>query len=63
LRDSVRHGTTGLITEANTPEALAASLTRILADEPNYQKMRTAAWQWSKEITFDTGYTQFKKKC
>jgi glycosyltransferase involved in cell wall biosynthesis len=61
LRDSVRAGTTGLITAANTPEALAAGALELLADPVRYQKLRVAAWDWAKTITFDQTYTDFTR--
>ncbi len=58
LRDSVRTGETGLVTEA-TPAALADGMIDLLTHHARYQTMRTAAWQWSKTITFDRSYQDF----
>lgn len=60
LRDSVRHGRTGLITP-ESPEALSQSIITLLKNRSLYQRMREAAWQWSKQITFDQSYRDFKK--
>jgi glycosyltransferase involved in cell wall biosynthesis len=57
LRDSVRDGDTGIVTP-QTPESLAAGIVELLNDQAYYQRMRQAAWEWSKEITFDNGYSQ-----
>jgi glycosyltransferase involved in cell wall biosynthesis len=59
LRDSTRDGVTGLITKQNTPAGLATSIIELLANESRYEQIRTAAWQWSKEITFDQAYQDF----
>lgn len=61
LRDSVRHGQTGLIAAATTPAALASRVVELLADQPRYQRLRRNAWEWSKSITFDRSYTDFKE--
>lgn len=60
LRDSVRHGETGLITPPR-PRALADGIIAVLGDKKRYQHMRRAAWEWSKQITFDQSYQDFKK--
>jgi glycosyltransferase involved in cell wall biosynthesis len=59
LRDSVRDEQTGIICEPN-PEELAAGIIRMLQDTERYQAMRNAAWEWSKEMTFERSYTDFK---
>ena len=58
LRDSVRHGETGLITAA-LPDALAGGINTLLTQKDLYEKMRQKAWQWSKQITFDQSYRDF----
>jgi glycosyltransferase involved in cell wall biosynthesis len=58
LRDSVRHDRTGLITPPN-PQAMATAITELLADPKRYDSVRHAAWEWSKEITFDRSYQDF----
>jgi glycosyltransferase involved in cell wall biosynthesis len=60
LRDSVRHEQTGLVTVA-TPNALGTGIARIFQDKKLYQKLRHAAWQWSRQITFDQSYQDFKQ--
>ncbi len=61
LRDSVRHQQTGLLTVATTPEAMAEQIVWLFNHPSQYQAMRQAAWQWSKQITFDRSYAQFKQ--
>lgn len=59
LRDSVRHGQTGLICSTN-PKALAAGVVTLLTHPQQYNALQQAAWQWSQEITFDASYNDFK---
>jgi glycosyltransferase involved in cell wall biosynthesis len=62
LRDSVRRGETGIITTENTPENLAKAIAHLLTDQGDnikYTQLREAAWQWSKEITFEQAYEDF----
>jgi glycosyltransferase involved in cell wall biosynthesis len=61
LRDSVRPGRTGLIASSNTPTALGAAITELLADPKRYAAIRNAAWRWSRTITFDRAYQDFRK--
>ena len=61
LRDSVRSGDTGLITSANTPESMAASILELLSDNERYERLRTNGWQWSKRLTFDNAYKDFSR--
>lgn len=61
LRDSVRHNKTGIVAAHNSPDSLAKSAVDLLLDEAKYQELQTSAWQWSKEITFERGYREFKK--
>ena len=60
LRDSVRHGDTGLVISAN-PEALAAGVVNLLKDEATYGRLRTSAWEWSKVFDFDRSAEEFLK--
>lgn len=59
LRDSVRNGSTGILTNEN-PAALADGVAALLADSGRYARFREAAWQWSQRITFDQSYNDFK---
>lgn len=60
LRDSVRDRETGMVTE-QTPSALAYAIVKLLAHPEVYEKLRRAAWEWSKQITFDQSYADFKQ--
>jgi glycosyltransferase involved in cell wall biosynthesis len=59
LRDSVRHGQTGLVVEPQ-PSALASGVASLLGDSSTYQRLRDSAWQWSRLLTFDNAYKDFK---
>ncbi len=61
LRDSIRNGETGYLAIANTPIALADRIVDVLNDRLTYNRLRTNAWQWSRRITFDKCYEDFKK--
>ena len=60
LRDSVRHGKTGMIAR-QSPSALAEHIVQVLEDPKLYSAMRHAAWEWSKRVTFTQSYADFKK--
>lgn len=60
LRDSVKHGETGMVTAPN-PAALAAGVVDALANRQLYQNLQVTAWDFSKHITFEAGYQQFNK--
>jgi glycosyltransferase involved in cell wall biosynthesis len=59
LRDSVRDAVTGMIC-APAPDALAQGIVRMLSDTDRYAAMQRAAWEWSKELTFNNSYRDFK---
>ncbi len=59
LRDSVRHNQTGIVTPPR-PVALADGIINLLNDRQRYDRLRTNAWKWSKSITFDQCYKDFK---
>lgn len=58
LRDSVKNGETGIITARN-PASLAAGIVTLLEQPATYRQLQKAAWQWSKQLTFDATYAQF----
>jgi glycosyltransferase involved in cell wall biosynthesis len=60
LRDSVRHNKTGIVCDDNTPENLASNVVLLLRNKHKYDRLRNSAWQWSKQITFDKCYDDFK---
>lgn len=60
LRDSVRHEQTGIVTPTN-PAALANGIVRLLSDHSLYKHLQQNAWEWSKHVTFDQSYKDFKE--
>lgn len=62
LRDSVRHDTTGAVCVRNTPAQLASNIVELLSDQSHYQMLQKNAWEWSKQINFETSHQQFSKE-
>lgn len=60
LRDAVQHNQTGLVVRQN-PAALAAGIVGLLQDETVYSLLRHHAHTWSKTITFEQSYADFKQ--
>jgi len=60
LRDSVRDQQTGLVV-APYALALAEGIVKLCRDQALYKKVRESAWQWSKNLTFDQSYQDFKQ--
>lgn len=60
LRDSVRRDT-GLITDRNTPAALATAARDLFKNKQDYAKMSSNSRKWSRQINFNTSYLQFKQ--
>jgi glycosyltransferase involved in cell wall biosynthesis len=60
LRDSVKNEITGLVTTCS-PHELGDGIIRLLTNEGFYGQCRQAAWEWSKELTFDNTYEDFCK--
>jgi glycosyltransferase involved in cell wall biosynthesis len=60
LRDSVQDEQTGLVVGCS-PESLARGVVRLLGDQELYERLRRRAWQWSKTLTFDKSYQDFKQ--
>lgn len=58
LRDSVKHRRTGLVT-SESPTSLADAIVHLLDNRTLYQKLQSAAHDWSKRITFDQSYKDF----
>lgn len=54
LRDSVRHGHTGLVVRP-MPEKLAEGMLRLLQDPNEYQRLQRNALEWSKTFTYSRG--------
>lgn len=53
LRDSIKEGRTGLLTQENTPEFLAKGVVRLLKDKELYKKLQNNALAWSKKFTWE----------
>ncbi|HSX00246.1 MAG TPA: glycosyltransferase family 4 protein [Patescibacteria group bacterium] len=60
LRDSVHDHETGLVVPPYSL-ALANGIINLFDDHSLYKKIRAAAWQWSKRLTFDQSYQDFKQ--
>jgi glycosyltransferase involved in cell wall biosynthesis len=60
LRDAVKDQVTGLIC-TEEPRFLAENVVKLIQDKDLYKKLQVSAWQWSKEITFNKCYEDFKK--
>jgi glycosyltransferase involved in cell wall biosynthesis len=61
LRDSVKHGVTGIVSANNKPSAMGMSIVDILKDPDRYNSMREHAWKWSKRFTLENSYRDFLK--
>jgi glycosyltransferase involved in cell wall biosynthesis len=59
LRDSVRHGETGICCSRNTPESLASAVVQLLTNQSEYSRVRENAWRWSRELTLEQSYQGF----
>lgn len=59
LRDSTKDGESGIIVKKKTPEALSDAIVSILDDPASYSRMREAAWNMSRQITFDRSAHDF----
>lgn len=60
LRDSVRNNVTGVVAAEN-PSSLANGIITLLQDTKKYTELQEAALDWSKQITFEQSYKDFKK--
>lgn len=58
LVDSVQDGKSGLICAENTPQVLAQTIKRLLADKNVYSKMQANARVWSNNFTWDKSSKQ-----
>jgi glycosyltransferase involved in cell wall biosynthesis len=61
LRDSVQHGKTGSVCTENTPAQLAKNIVDLLSDTAQYRRLQQNAWEWSKQINFETSFKQFSE--
>jgi glycosyltransferase involved in cell wall biosynthesis len=53
LRDSVRHGETGLLVEGGRSEDLAQGILRILGDRSLRERLRRGALDWARRFGWD----------
>lgn len=60
LRDSVRPRETGIVCQPHIQD-LASGVVSLLKDSQLYKSVQKAGWQWSKQITFDKSYKNFKQ--
>jgi glycosyltransferase involved in cell wall biosynthesis len=60
LRDSVVDGRTGILTE-QTPAALAQGIDALFADDGLYERLRTAAWEQARGLTWTRTAQAFER--
>jgi glycosyltransferase involved in cell wall biosynthesis len=53
LRDSTRHGETGLVCRSNNPLALAHTIMSLRQDSELYMRLRHCAWATAKRLSWD----------
>lgn len=59
LRDSVKDGITGIISPQGDPTKMGAAIVDALHNNERYESLRTAAWEWSKQFSFENSYQSF----
>jgi glycosyltransferase involved in cell wall biosynthesis len=59
LRDSVKNDKTGIVCK-KTPSDLAQGIVKILGDSNFYENAQNEGLAWSKQLTFDRSYSDFK---
>lgn len=59
VRDSNRNGENGILSASNTPTALAQAIYKLHHDQKRYNKLRQAAWEWSKTLVWEKTVTKF----
>ena len=62
LRDSTLNDKTGVVCKENTPQSLADEIVALHLDSKRYTRLQEAAWQWSKEFSFEKTYQEFLKR-
>lgn len=60
LRDSVRNGYTGILTEKNTPESLANSAIYLLQNQSLLQKLSSNALKYARQFDWDSSAKLFE---
>jgi len=61
LRDSIKNGETGLLTEQNNPQSLSDTIIQAMNQEDQYSEFVQKGWDDSQTITYERGYEQFKE--
>ncbi|MEO5498907.1 MAG: glycosyltransferase family 4 protein [Candidatus Saccharimonadales bacterium] len=61
LRDSVKHRSTGLICRDGNYAEMGNMINDLVGNNKLYQDLRSNAWSWSKEFTFENSYNDFSK--
>ena len=61
LRDSVKNDATGSVSDT-TPGGMAKKISLLLNNASLYDKIRSGAHAWSKQITFEKSYNEFKER-
>jgi glycosyltransferase involved in cell wall biosynthesis len=54
LRDSIRHGRTGLLATPGDSEALAQQAAGLVRDDATYAEMRSEAIRWAESFSWDS---------
>lgn len=61
LRDSIRHGETGILVPSGDVETLAEAITTLLLDDGFREKLSRNALEWSKQFSWDRSAEEFEK--
>jgi glycosyltransferase involved in cell wall biosynthesis len=59
LRDSIRHGKTGMLVKSGDHTAMGNAVASLIRDPETYALLRDNAWRWSREFTFENSYSDF----
>jgi glycosyltransferase involved in cell wall biosynthesis len=62
LKDSIRHGITGILVDSGDINALSEAVVKLLRDRKLREKLNYNAWMWSKEFTWDRSAKAALKK-
>jgi len=61
LRDSIRHGETGILVPSGDVEALAEAVATLLTDDGFREKLSKNALEWSRQFSWDRSAEEFKE--